>query len=91
MIAVEDVFFIYGIPIISSNRSSFKSSWDPIMCCQFISYKMWMIKIGEVKEETEKRQADTKDFTSSSKFSGSCVLTLQTYFPPLITAFHLTS
>ena len=24
------------------------------------------------------RQADTKDFTSSSKFSGSCVLTLQT-------------
>ena len=36
------------------------------------------MKIGEVKEETEKRQADTKDFTSSSKFSGSCVLTLQT-------------
>ena len=29
-------------------------------------------------EKEEERQAVTKDLTSSSKFSGSCVLTLQT-------------
>ena len=33
-------------------------------------------------EEVPERQADTKDLTSSSKFSASCVLTLQT-LPPL--------
>jgi hypothetical protein len=54
------------------------ADWELLPAVHNIGALCWGLYVLSAVWQTRTRQADTKDLTSSSKFSACCVLTLQT-------------